>query len=158
VQIHPDLVAVHRGSSTRQVVVIDYKTTARPQVEPHNGSFQLDLYAYVLQQQAVRRGIEEDWLEHSPDLIAYHIIDADGIYPYERPPDYGLGKTVFQQVQGLYYRASSEMEPEWCLAQEHPYSIAGRTGYWEAEQAYRDGGLEAATDYMDEHMEKRDAD
>ena len=142
VMIHPDLVAWCGTDPAKHRTIIDYKTTADPYIPAYHQSMQLDLYAYVLGK-----------LDIPVQEIAYHVI-SDKIYESTRPPDARIGEYVYEEVRNL--ELIDREDPLWALRQERPYYQAGRTGYWEAEMQYREDGLQAALDYMDEHMEKEE--
>ena len=135
VVIHPDLVAFKGSRHT----IVDYKTTSRPNPDAgqYTGSFQLDLYAYVLRE----HGAVED------PLLAYHILSNTGdkgIFPTEFQPRWEAAESIFTQIQ--------------VLGQEHPRCIledrftlrpreVAWTDYWPMERLYMEDGLEAALDW-----------
>lgn len=142
VVIHPDLIA-HKMD---RFIIVDYKTTSRPNPDPgqYTGSFQLDLYAYVLRELGY----------HSDPLLAYHILSNTGdkgIFPIEFQPRWEAAESVYEQIMDLSVRDPSLVLRY--VPNLRPREVAW-TDYWPMERLYMEDGLEAALDWGDQNMQK----
>jgi len=142
VVIHPDLVA-NKGGAFH---IVDFKTTSRdPSPEEYVCSYQLDLYAFVL-----------NALGYSDELqLEYHVLSNTGdkgIYAQVFRPNWKAATALVFQIQD-----ELTIAPEYVL--EHPKylrHIERYNDYWPAERLLIEDGIEAAMDWLDVSMMKEE--
>ena len=86
VTAHPDLVAFFHGER----VLVDFKTSASPDVRYYDMSGQIDLYAYMLQE-----------LGSPVERVIYDVISETGLFRHSRMPRLDSGRSLFMTLQGL---------------------------------------------------------